>query len=1249
MKNSRKTKAQLILEMEELHARIAILESSSSIQPLSDGADLRTDRFKIDSIMFNAKGFGIYQVELASDKTFEIHNTFASPAIKDILGIENLDDNANWFANIHPDDTHRVTMAHQMFHGAGDDVFDETFRNYHPIKKEWSWIRVISSSGLSKDGTCAVFNGLIMDVTETKQDEEDLAYKTMMLDNILQSASDVAIATTDMDMIITFYNPMAEKLFGYSAREVIGKTVMDIHKLKNVSPDRLKKAIERVHSTGEYCYSVVQEIDGAPRYLDSRVSAIFNTSGETVGYCLFSRDVTAGRLAEEKLHESRERYRKLVESTADLVWAIDLKGFHTFTNNSIQSILGYETSEVLGKSVFSMMYPDDREHIKKVFARGMKKKEGWSNVEIRWVHKDGSVRILESTARPLFDSDGEVVGFTGIDRDVTDHRKAQQALLKSENDMRALFNAMTDVVFEMDYDGNYINIAPTSPSLMYKPVSTIVGKKLHQVFPEADADRFLAFVRECLDKTEALTIEYPLSIGDRTVWFEGRATPKTENTVLYIATDITRRKHLEEQARHRLIALTQPEVELGDLSLTDVIGLDMLQDIQDALADAFKLPSVILSPDGAPITVPSRLPSFCELIQSTDAGMFRCLKHHRRQMRSMRKDLTPQVRRGCALSSTVFGSVPIMLQGRHLGSWVIGQMIIGDLDGDEVRQYADEVGVDREKLLVAAGSIASVETEAFKYTVDFLNTLSSQLSLLALQNLQQARNISASEEALVEHQRLMSAIEQAAETVVITDVHGKIEYVNPAFEQTTGYSKNEAIGQNPSFLQSGKHDDSFYSEIWETLSTGETWSGKLINRKKDDTFFTEEATISPVKNSSGDIVNYVAVKRNITVEVKLEEQLRQAQKMEAVGQLAGGVAHDFNNLLQVINGYTALTLAELDKNHPAREFVQEVVKAGERARTLVSQLLSFSRQQIINPVDLDLNEVIENLMKMIRRVIGEHIQYEFIPGHNLGTIHADWGQMEQVLINLCLNSRDALPQGGRITIETENVFIDNEYARTHSGSSPGRYTLLSVSDNGCGMDKKTMDSIFNPFFTTKPTGEGTGLGMSTVYGIVKQHHGEIQVYSEPDKGTIFKIYMPIVQRRAVHVSREVNGPVPTGTETILVAEDDEMVLSLTRETLTIAGYNVIEAGNGPKALELFNGSPEKISLLMLDVVMPGLGGKEVYDKIRETHPDVPALFSSGYSHNAVHTGFVLDKDLNFIQKPFSPDTLLRKIRKMLDT
>ena len=412
--------------------------------------------------------------------------------------------------------------------------------------------------------------------------------------------------------------------------------------------------------------------------------------------------------------------------------------------------------------------------------------------------------------------------------------------------------------------------------------------------------------------------------------------------------------------------------------------------------------------------------------------------------------------------------------------------------------------------------------------------------------------------------------------------------------------------------------------------------------------YTEEMTISPVTGPNGAVVNYVAAKRDATHELELEDQLRQAQKMEAVGQMAGGIAHDFNNLLQVISGYVELSEMSVQPGDALAPALRGIGTAARRGKKLISQLLAFSRQQVIQPYDLNLNDVIGPLLDMIRGIIGEHITLDFIAGRELGTVHADRGMMEQVLMNLCVNARDAMPEHGKLTIETENVLIDGDYARTHSWATPGRYVLLSVTDTGQGMSREIQEKVFEPFFTTKEVGKGTGLGLSTVFGIVKQHDGHISVYSEPDKGTIFKTYLPIVERNASEVSRESSGPLEGGSETILVAEDDEAVLVLAEHLLTNAGYSVLTAANGEEAVRLFKQHAEEIDAVMFDVVMPRLGGQQAMEKILEIRPELPHLFASGYSENAVHTNFIQKRGLHLLSKPYQAETLLRKIREVLN-
>jgi two-component system cell cycle sensor histidine kinase/response regulator CckA len=511
-----------------------------------------------------------------------------------------------------------------------------------------------------------------------------------------------------------------------------------------------------------------------------------------------------------------------------------------------------------------------------------------------------------------------------------------------------------------------------------------------------------------------------------------------------------------------------------------------------------------------------------------------------------------------------------------------------------------------------------------------------------------ALDITERKQAEAERERLMSAIQQAAETILITDAAGTIQYVNPAFERVTGYTRKEVIGRNPRILKSGEHDDAFYKGMWETLTRGESWNGRLVNKKKDGTLYTEEAAISPVRHHSGKTINYVAVKHDITQSIRLEEQYQQAQKVESVGRLAGGVAHDLNNLLSPILGYGELLLDALGPGDARRESVDEILRAGFRARDLVRQLLAFGRKQALDYKPLDINKVIGNFQKLLRHAIREDIEIEIIPSPDIRVVMADIGQIEQVIMNLALNAADAMPEGGRLTIETARVDLGEDYAAAHQGVKPGAYVMLAVSDTGMGMDDETCKHLFEPFFSTKGE-QGTGLGLATVYGIVKQHGGNIWVYSEPNRGTTLKIYLPVSEE--AHVE-EMTSKKPatglTGSETILLVEDSEQVRHLVHALLERQGYLVLAAENGPEALTILASHDGPVHLLLTDVVLPGMNAKELFARATEGHPGLKVLYMSGYTDNVIAQRGVLEEGTAFIQKPFSVQILAAKVREVLE-
>jgi two-component system, cell cycle sensor histidine kinase and response regulator CckA len=525
--------------------------------------------------------------------------------------------------------------------------------------------------------------------------------------------------------------------------------------------------------------------------------------------------------------------------------------------------------------------------------------------------------------------------------------------------------------------------------------------------------------------------------------------------------------------------------------------------------------------------------------------------------------------------------------------------------------------------------------------------LSQKATLEILKDLKAENQARKTKEA--ELQRVIMAIEQAGEVVVITDAGGTIQYVNPAFETVTGYIREEAVGQNPRILKSGRQGEAFYRELWETISSGRSWEGRMVNKRKDGTLYTEDANISPVRDASGRIVNYVAVKRDITEHLRLADQFEQAQKMESVGRLAGGVAHDFNNMLGIILGYAEIALYEADRGTPLHENLTEIRKAAHRSTDLTRQLLAFARKQTIDPRVLNLNATVEGMFNMLRRLIGEHIDLAWLPGADLWPVKMDPAQIDQILANLCVNARDAIADVGKVTIETENVSLDEAYCAGHAGFVPGEYVMLAVSDNGCGMDDETMRNLFEPFFTTKGVGKGTGLGLSTVYGIVKQNDGFINVTSEPGRGTTFKITIPRHAGSIVEASAASAAELPQGHgETLLLVEDEPALLNMGKEMLEKLGYTVLSAGAPRDAMRLADEHAGEIHLLMTDVVMPEMNGRDLAERLLANNPGMKCLFMSGYTADVIARHGALDEGVHFIQKPFSMGDLAVKVRGMMN-
>jgi PAS domain S-box-containing protein len=544
------------------------------------------------------------------------------------------------------------------------------------------------------------------------------------------------------------------------------------------------------------------------------------------------------------------------------------------------------------------------------------------------------------------------------------------------------------------------------------------------------------------------------------------------------------------------------------------------------------------------------------------------------------------------------------------------------------------------RLLRRDGKNLDVELAASSFLHDGCHTIQ-----VVLHDISQRRQ----DEAITA--RLFSAIEQVRESILITDPQGNIVYVNRAFERITGYSREEAMGNNPAILKSGRQPREFYTQLWEALRAGGAWSGRFTNRAKDGHLFTEEATISPVVNRSGQIVNYVSVQRDVTLENELHEQLHQSQKMDAIGRLSGGVAHDFNNMLMVIISYAELLAYALPEDGPLRSHAAQILRAAHRSTALTRQLLAFSRKQALAPQILDCNAIASETSSMVRRLISENIELRCELAPDLWPVKADADQIVQVILNLCVNSRDAMPDGGSLVIATRNHPASaaggtsvGPYLPSGGQADPG-FVEISVSDTGIGIPLEVQQKLFEPFFTTKERGKGTGLGLATVYSIVQQSGGHIRVESLPGQGSTFFVHLPRCRESASALEAPTPKPLFTGRNHILVVEDEKALREAIADQLRNQGYRVLAAADGIEALDLLTRNPD-LSILICDLVMPRMGGRELARLAAPQIPHLGVIYMSGHADQDFSEADCATGRAVFMQKPFAMSALLSRIAEL---
>ncbi len=714
----------------------------------------------------------------------------------------------------------------------------------------------------------------------------------------------------------------------------------------------------------------------------------------------------------------------------------------------------------------------------------------------------------------------------------------------------------------------------------------------------------------------------------------------------------------EQTIRKKLQLILEPDGNVGGMELPDLIDPKTLQSLLD---DFYQLTAIGCS-----------IVDLSGKILAAVGWQEICTHFHR---------VHPETRKKCIESDIFFPAgtrpgefrtyrcknnlwnmvTPIVVGDAHIANLFLGQVFIGQ-DPPDIpffREQARRYGFDENKYLAALEAVPRWSTAKARKAMNFYIRFTAMISSMGMNNLKLAQALSERNELLgnlkQSEAKFRALVDQAAEMLFLHDLNGKLIDVNQAAVKQTGYTKEELLTMNVVDIDLHAVERKDSQRLWAAMkpdNAPETF--ETIHIRKDGSTYPVEITVSNIFLLDG--IYTLALARDITDRKlaeeerrKLQDQILQSQKMESIGRLAGGVAHDFNNMLGVILGQAEIAMLQTKPHESVYERLQEIRKSAKRSADLTRQLLAFARKQTASPKVLNLNDTVSGMLKILRRLIGENIELRWVPGNDLWMVKMDPAQIDQILANLCINARDAISGTGKMTIETHNAVFNSAYKDDNMGFIPGEFVILSVSDDGCGMEKDALDKLFEPFFTTKEAGKGTGLGLATVYGIIKQNNGFINVYSEPGRGTTFKIYVPrhSDKGRSAHQKMQ-PAPVLHGSETVLLVEDEPMILRLGMAMLEHLGYRVLTASGPEEAIQTAEKHPEAIDLLITDVVMPGMDGRELSEKLTLRCPGIKCLYMSGYTADVIARHGVLDQGVHFIQKPFSIQKLATEVRKAIE-